>query len=88
MREKIRNELTEILAQEPEIIKKAATVPKRLGNYLDSASPVDRKRIVAMLLRAVYVEDNINRIEARKPFMELFPDANPNRAVNQSNRSA
>ncbi|MBI5304134.1 MAG: recombinase family protein [Chloroflexi bacterium] len=72
-REKIRNELEEILAQEPAIIKQATRVPKRLSKYMDSASPLDRKRIVGMLLRSVHVGKNIERIEPRKPFMELFP---------------
>jgi len=72
-REKIRNELAEILAQEPAIIKQGTRVPKRLRDYLDSASPLDRKRIVGMLLRSVHVGKNIERIEPRKPFLELFP---------------
>jgi site-specific DNA recombinase len=69
---RLHNELKQVAAQEPTPTLPAQSIAPTMRYFLEHATPEETKRIYRMLFRAVWVGEQIERLEFRKPFSDLL----------------
>ncbi len=74
-RQKIRDELAPLLAQDAAVKDFVKHLPTTLGRYLDQAAETERKRIMRLMFRSVFVHEHLERVEPRRPFLVLFEES-------------
>ena len=72
-RSKIDEQMKQLATQEPKPEIPYEEVSKTMRFFLENATPEEAKQIYRMLLRTVYVKEDIERLELRKPFVPLIP---------------
>jgi hypothetical protein len=70
---KIEEQMKQLAAQEPKPEIPYEEVSKTMRFFLENATPEEAKQIYRMLLRTVYLKEDIERWELRKPFVPLIP---------------
>jgi hypothetical protein len=69
---KIQEQLEQLAAQEPTPAIPYEEISKNLRYFLEQATPEESKRVYRTLFRTVYVGEDIERLELRKPFLPLL----------------
>lgn len=71
---RIQTELRQLAAREPAPDIPPEDISPNMRYFLEHAAPDESKRIFRMMMRAVYVGKGVERIELRKPFLNLLLD--------------
>jgi hypothetical protein len=71
---RIAQEQEKLLKQLPEATASARQLLDDFSKILEWANNEERKRIIHLLVRAVYVDERIVKIEPRKAFAVLFEE--------------